>query len=219
MKKYFYLLTAGLLIFCTGRAQIKKGQVLLGGGLSFTDLDSKPVVLNHSSNTFFNVSPSFGKAVKDNLVVGAGLTYGNYKWKENDGNNPVYTLKEDVYSLYFFARHYWDLKHGFSIFLEEDLRGTYSDQNGIYAGVDAKYVDEKSYQIGASLYGGLAYRMTRRCLLETGFQNLAYAHFAHSRNNGVSTGGEEIKYNTYTIGTNLSNAFGSFIIGCRYILD
>jgi len=217
MKKYFYLLAAGLLLFFTGRAQIKKGELLLGGNLGFQKQDNSPIEPNYSDVTFISVAPSIGKAIRDNLVAGVSLSYGYSKMVEADNYNPLYTLNLRNYGLSFFVRRYKDLGHNFSFFVEGALGGIYTRQKGSYEGAGFLYVDSKGYTINASLAGGIAYSLTRRWMVETGFQSLAYASYGHSRSNGTSQGSQ--KYNSFGLGTNLNRALNNFTIGCRYILN
>ena len=216
MKKYFYLLTAGLLLFFTGRAQIKKGELLLGGNLGFQKQDNDPVAPNYSNATFTSVAPSFGKAIGDNLVAGVSLSYGYSKMVQSDGYNPLYTLNQRNYGLVFFIRRYMDLGHNFSLFVEGDLGGIYLRQKGSYEGTNGLYVNSKGYNISASLAAGITYRLTHRWMVETGFQNLGYAIYSHSKQEGSSQSFQ--KYNGVSLGTNLNRALNNFTIGCRYVL-
>jgi len=218
MNKYFYLLAAGLLLVYTGRAQVKKGESLLGGNLYFQKVDNNPVTPNNSNATTTIVAPSIGKAMADNLVVGVSPFYGYSKWVEADGSNPLYTLKQWSYGLTFFVRRYKDLGHNFSIFAEGDLSGDYSRQKGSYEGANSLFVDSKGYSASASLNGGIAYRLTRRWMVETGFRSLAYAAYTHSEEDGSITQGLQ-KYKSFHLGTNLNNALNNFSIGCRYMLN
>lgn len=217
MKKYFYLLAAGLLLFFAGRAQIKKGELLLGGNLGFQKQDNSPVAPNYSDATFISVVPSFGKAIRDNLVVGVNLTYGYTKLVQSDGFNPQYTLKYWNYGLVFFIRRYKDLGHNFSIFLEGDLGGGYILQKGSFEGSNGLYVDMKGYNISTGLSGGIAYNITHRWQVETGFRDLAYASYGHDKQNGSMPSLR--KDDGIMVGTNLNRALNNFSIGCRYILN
>jgi len=214
-RKYFYLLTAGLLLFCTVRAQIKKGEWLLGGDLSFQKQDNNPVAVNYPHTTYVTMAPSIGKAIGDNLVAGVILSYGYTKLVQDDGFNPLYTLKTSDYGAGFFVRRYRDLGSNFSLFLEGKLQGGYSLQKGRYEGSNADYIDSKGYFIYASMSAGVAYRITHRLMLETGFQDLGYAYFGHVKYNAGVT---EKKGNAFLLGTNLNRALGNFGIGCRYVL-
>jgi len=216
MNKYFYLLAAGLLVLGTSRAQIKKGESWLGGYVSFQKVDNNPVAPNYGTATIAFVSPSFGKAIRDNLLLGVSLTYGTYKTVQPN-DSYTYTLKYSNYGVAFFLRRYKDLGRNFSLFLEGDLGGVYIPQKGSFEGSSGLYLDNKSYSINATLSGGIAYRIMHRWQLEAGFQSLAYAGFGHSREDGSVANNRSL--NSFNLGTNLNRALNNISIGCRYMLN
>jgi hypothetical protein len=216
MNKYFYLLAASLLLFSTGRAQIKKGDWLLGGNLWFLKVDNDPVVASRSDATVRFISPSFGKAIGDNLVAGINLSFGYQKQVQQSANSPLYRDQYWNYYLAFFIRRYKDLGHNFSLFLEGDLGGAWGPEKGSFEGSNELYVDHSSYNISASLDGGLAYHLTHRWLLETGFQGLVYASYGQSWENGSIQSFR--KASGFRMWTNLNRALSNFSIGCRYVL-
>ncbi|HVV05148.1 MAG TPA: hypothetical protein VHC96_13045 [Puia sp.] len=218
MNKYFYLLATGLLLFCTCRAQIGKGELLLGGTVSFQKQDNNPITPNYPSSTVTTVAPSFGKAIRGNLLAGVNLSYGYSKMQTGDGVDPEYTLKEYEYGLTFFIRRYKDLGHNFSLFVEGDFGGSYSRQKGAFEGAGELNTDIKGYAITASLAAGVAYRITHRWVLETGFPNMVYMDYGHSRYGGSSYP-EGLKSNGFYLVTNLNRALNYFAIGGRYVLN
>lgn len=218
MNKYFYLLAAGLLLFCTGRAQINKGDLLLGGALSFQQQNSDPIIPNQDKATIIGVIPSFGKAVRENLVVGINFSFVYARYREANGSPPLYTARGANYRLSFFVRQYKDLGNNFSLFLEGDLGPGYGWGKSGYDGSNPLTVDNRSYGIYAGLSGGVAYRLTHRWMLETGFQNLAYANYGQSKYEGTGIAAPW-KTDNFALGTSLGQPLNSFIIGCRYILN
>lgn len=217
MNKYFFLLAAGLLLFCAGRAQINKGDLLLGGALSFQQQNSDPIIPNHDKETTIGVIPSFGKAIRENLVVGINFSYVYARYREANGFPPLYTARGENYRLSFFVRGYKDLGHNFSIFLEGDLGPGYSWGKGNYEGSSQLVEDSRSWGVFAGLSGGVAYRLTHRWMLETGFQNLAYANYGQSNYKGTGIAAPW-KANYFALGTGLGQPLNNFIIGCRYML-
>jgi hypothetical protein len=57
MKKQFYLLTAGLFTLCIANAQIKKGDILLGGNVLFTK-QNNDVFSGYKNNNVSIAHPS-----------------------------------------------------------------------------------------------------------------------------------------------------------------
>ena len=212
MKKQFYLLTAGLLLACLAQAQLKKGDILLGGNVNFAVQHSTSSTTDQvSKQTSYSVTPSIGKAVKDGLVVGLSLTYSHYKSTSN--STPAFTSVQDAYGLGVFVRKYKELGAGFSLFAEGDLGGQYMPSNTYTEGYP-KPPASKAYAINAGFYPGIAYFINRHIQLETGIQNLAYIQYTHSKAGGVP----DAKSNAFNIGTNLSQAFDNFVIGIKWIL-
>jgi len=116
MKKKIYLLAACCSIVFFANAQIKKGEILLGGGVNYNT--SSAGSTSGKSNSFY-ISPSVGQAVQDNLIVGLNLYYSH-----NSQNN-IY--KSNSYGGSVFIRKYKPLGNsGFSIYLEGSLGGTYN---------------------------------------------------------------------------------------------
>jgi hypothetical protein len=216
MNKYFYLLAAGLLTLSVARAQIKKGDVLLDVGLGFSKQDPSPVTVNNGQSKGISVFPSFGKAVRDNLVVGVNLAYFHSRTSNLDGIDPLYTLNYNIYGFAFYVRRYKNLGHGFSIFSEGDLVWSHNDQKGVYEGAAAPRVDEKSFSVGASLSGGIAYNITPRWQLETRFRNLASVGYGHAKDDGTNAGGR--KTNSYSLGSILRNPVDNIVVDCIFIL-
>src|SRR5437763_127898 len=113
MKKKFYLVAACLSIVFIGNAQIKKGEVLLGGGVNYNT--SSAGSTTGKTNSFY-ISPSVGRAVEDNIIVGLNLFYSH----ANQNN----FYNSNSYGVSVFVRKYKPLGNsGFSIYLEGSLGG------------------------------------------------------------------------------------------------
>lgn len=219
MKKHFYLLFFFFAIAYGSQAQIKKGDVLLGGTLSFntqktTPGDNSNTVANKQSS--FTITPSIGKAIKDNLLVGFDLNFTGSK--NTQGVSSGYTAKSNTYGAGVFVRKYKPLGSGFAIFMQTRLGGNYNtsknqDEFAVYPSFKAS-----GYSLDLSFYPGIAYAITKRVQLETGFANLVDVNYAHSKstttnNNVTSTD----KSNSFNISTSLSNEFG-FAVGIKVLL-
>lgn len=208
MKKHFLLLTTGLFTVVLVNAQIKKGDVLLGGGVTFGTTSSKP---NPSDATTISVYPSIGKAVKDNLVVGLNLGFGHYHSK--GGSTPASISNSYSYSLGAFVRRYKELGAKFYLFGEGDLTGTYSRAKNYFDGTDPSSVPaSKTWSANAAVGGGIAYFVSPHVQLETGIQDLAYAGYNHASGGGGSTS------HGFAIGTGLNEAVQNLIVGVKWIL-
>lgn len=213
MKKQLYLLTAGLLLVCLANAQIKKGDILLGGNVNFNSSTTDPTTNDYTNKTIgYGFSPSIGKAVHDDLVVGLNLIFTHNKTKS--GATPVGVGVQDTYGLGVFVRKYKVLGAGFALFGEGDLGGLYQTTNN-YSEGSPKPPANKYYSINAGFYPGIAYFISRHVQLETGMRNLAYIQYGHSRS-GSGTVTSSTK--NFSAGTGFSQAFDNFVVGVTWIL-
>lgn len=213
-KKQFYLLTAGLLFVCIAHAQIKKGDILLGGNVNFSKQTTNPVTGDYSSNqTVYSIAPSIARAVKDDLLVGLNLTY-SYNGSKSNGGTTIIT-RQNSFGLGVFVRKYKTLGAGFALFAEGDLGGTYNLWKNYVEG-GTKPPANKGYSINAGFYPGVAYFISKHVQLETGIQNMAYIQYGHSKTAPGSM--VEQKSNSFMVGTSLSQALNSLVVGVKWVL-
>jgi len=210
MKKQFYLLAVGLFTACVGYAQVKKGDVLLGGSIGFSKQDVSPAQ-SGSDATSFSFFPSIGKAVRDDLVVGLNLGYVHSKSKYG---SPASITTQDNFSLGAYIRRYKNLGAGFALFAEGDLSLTYGLGKSYYEG-GIKPPADKAYSIGAGFYPGIAYFLSRRVQIETGFQDLVNVRYAHTNSGGAP---DDYKSNGVSLNANLNKAFDNFVVGFKLLL-
>ncbi|MDO6433794.1 autotransporter domain-containing protein [Flavitalea sp. BT771] len=210
MKKHFYLLAAGLFTVCIANAQIKKGDILLGGNVNFNTSNVKPDSYA-SDQTFFAISPSIAKAVKDDLIVGLTLSYAHTRTK---GGTPSTISTIDSYGLGVFVRRYKSLGANFALFAEGNLSGAYQ-QNNSYPDGAPKPPANKGYSINAGFYPGIAYFISRHVQVETGMQNLFYAQYGHSK---LGDGADNVKSNSFSLGTGLNKTLDNFVVGIKWII-
>ena len=213
MKKYFYLLIAGILTLCTVHAQIKKGDVQLGGSLSFGTGSTKNYNYTNKS-TNVTVSPSFGMAVQDNLVIGVSLLYGHNPTKYG---NPQYEYGSDQYGGGIFARRYRSIGKSFSVFMEWNLVGQYEHTNSGYTD-SLVNSNVRTYNFSTGLYPGIAYNISRRVQVETSLPYLIYANYQHSKAEGESYNNVLVKTNTFNIGSSLNRSLQNLVIGIKCLL-
>jgi hypothetical protein len=81
-------------------AQIKKGAILLGGQLGFSTQKTQTQNFPDTKISSINISPAYGKAIKDNLVTGVDVFIGYNKYQS------IYAADkrtQNDYGLGFFA--------------------------------------------------------------------------------------------------------------------
>lgn len=197
-----------LLTFCSVHAQIKKGATLLGGQLGFssTTIDYPSTPGPSTKNSSFSVSPAFGKAVQENLVIGADV---NFEYVKFDNQN-IDVHKTTVYGLGVFIRQYKELGKGFYLFGQARIGGNYMrfDQSA----PQIPSTVQKSYNVQLSFYPGIAYSATRKLQLEAGLNNMVAIQYNHSSN--LTT-----KSNAFSLNTSLNSAMAGFTIGFRVLLN
>ncbi|MBD1433615.1 porin family protein [Sphingobacterium sp. DN00404] len=78
MKKFYLTLAAVAALTFASQAQTEKGKFIVGGGLGF---DIEKVKDTDVKSNSFNIMPSAGYFVSDNIAVGLSL---GYQWNKNE---------------------------------------------------------------------------------------------------------------------------------------
>lgn len=211
MKK-LHTLSFIAFLFITGaaNAQINKGATFLGGdiGGSFGSSKHDGAKVDDWHNVFF--SPVFGKAIRQNLILGGDLAFG---FSESSvPSNP--RTKTTTYGAGIFLRKYGQLgKSGFSLFVQGRLGGAYQTNKRLF--IDNKFTQTS---ITLSAYPGISYRVNRRLHLETGFNNLLNFGYSRTKNTfGGSQPSTDIS-RSFNFNTSLNN-LSSLYAGFRLLLD
>ena len=69
MRKILLAIITASLFVNSANAQIKKGSIFLGGDISGSTQKTKTGGITTNKQNGINISPVFGKAIKDNLVL------------------------------------------------------------------------------------------------------------------------------------------------------
>jgi hypothetical protein len=217
MKKFTLLYIVTSLFFTiTIQAQIKKGSVFLGGDLGGSTQKTKKDGNTTNNQNGLNISPVFGKAIKENLVLGADVGFGLY---ENNylGLNPSTDQRSNSYHAGIFLRKYKSIgKSGFSVFLQARSGVDYNSNKYDYS--PSFFDNRKRYTISVSTYPGISYTISKRLQLETGFNNLlGLSYFTEKREVGGTS-----SYTEKTSGINISsslNNLSSLYLGFRILIN
>ena len=217
MKKFILSSLAVLIVFLS-QAQIKKGQVLLGGSLGFGHSSSNYDSAYYQPNTkltAFNISPSVGWAIKDNLLFGVEANYAHQRTTQQSASNNYSDVNSFTGGV--FIRKYKYLGSGFSFFAQSSLDLTYGHTK--YADPNPDNQRQNSYGFAIGFYPGVAFALSSHWQLETGFPNLGYINYNHSKYTSESPAGQDRNYinNNFSIGSSLSNTY-QLSIGLRYII-
>lgn len=212
--KQLSVLAASLFITILSHAQIKKGSIFLGGDISASTQKTKSAGNTTDKQTGINFSPTFGRAIKENLIVGASISFGF-----SEGENPAnYDYDNDSYGAGFFVRKYKNLgTGGFYFFVQAGINGGYQ-KNKITSNISAYQENIKRVTVGVNAYPGVSYAINKKIHLETGFNNLlSLSYFTEDRKSGqlIST---SYKTNGFNIASSLNNANSALYIGFRVLL-
>jgi hypothetical protein len=212
MKKLvLFSLSVFLLLSFNASAQIKKGSVLLGGGISGNEAKSGSGTMETKGSSYI-ISPSVGVAVKDNTIAGLFLSYNHSS--SNQGNLNSYKIKQNTYGGGLFYRKYYGLGKGFFLFGEGNVFYQYSKYE---QEASAPFI-KKSNSVGFNVYPGLAYAVSRRFHLEIALSNLISFNYFTTKgetlypNNTITA-----KNNGFSFSTNLSTS-NPLSVGFRVVL-
>ena len=214
MKKFAFLTVASLFLFSfITSAQIKKGSVLLGGGISGGTGKSENNS-TESKTSSFSIYPAIGIAVKENTVVGLRLGYYRYKSEQTDVNN-TYTQKQANYNAALFYRRYLTLSSKFFLFGEGAAYYNRGKQNNIYSSYTST---QKNKTVGVNLYPGVAYAATRHIHLEVGLNSLADISYTSGKTENTSSGiTTSSRSSGFNFSTNVSSS-APLTVGFRIVL-
>ncbi len=198
------------------QAQIKKGSIFLGGDIGITA--SKTTSLNDSKQTTVTFSPAFGKAIRDNLIIGGQVGFGRVK-NEVEASTPSLSDNKSYWAGVFIRKYKPIGSQGFYVFAQ----GTFNFNHSTYHSsnlVIPSTVDTKSYAIGAGINPGIAFAVSKRLHLETGFNNILSANYSWGTEKRVEMGGTmHSKKRGFGLHSSLSNAGSSLYVGFRVLLS
>lgn len=222
-KRRFNCITAIIILLSVNtaaQAQIAKGTSLVGGSIYFSsDKNESSNGADIRKTSGFGLNPSYGMAIKTNLVVGGDLNFNNNR---NEIEHSLYggsDARNSTYGVGAFARHYRNLgKSGFYLFLQGRLGVDITSGKNTYTHPNSTPPTKGSgYNIGLSVYPGISYAVTQRFHIETGLNDLFYARYASSKTTytGV-TPNVTNKSSGFNVGASLGNTI-QWSIGFRFL--
>jgi hypothetical protein len=198
-------------LFMHSKAQVNKGSLLIGGSFG---VGWGNTIINGPDNNFhgfgFTVSPSIGKAIKTNTILGAGLTF-NY---EKSGSvNPVNNGHN--YGASIFLRKYLPLGSLFNLFGESSVNYI----NNLQKNTGSVNVGEKTdWSAGLSFYPGIDYKVNKRVRFELGWNQLLSLGYSHSVTKGPNNQGTVTKSKGFSLNTSLQG-YNPVTLGFRILLS
>jgi hypothetical protein len=219
MKK-LYFFVFGILLCTIVQAQINKGAIMIGGNVGYSEQSGKSSgALVTTKMESWNVNPSFGKAIKDNLVLGLDINYGHSHY---DNGDPSYDNGTNNYKAGVFLRRYKPIGNNFYLFIQSMFsvsytHGTASYQNG--NNIPYTHDDNKEFGLAFQIYPGISYAINRKWQLETGLPNFLSAAYNHSKDVVSNTGqpDQSSSGHSFQISSSLTGS-NQFTVGVRYFI-
>jgi hypothetical protein len=185
---YFIFLVSFFSIFnLYGQEFLQKGSSVLGGGIGAMRNNSsteEPIDSLQQSGkvSSFQISPYFGRFIKDNLVLGVKLNFGTSKNESSfeDFNQTSNTeQKGRSYGAGIFLRKYFPVLEKFGVFIQPEINyNFYSSDNVRYSSfhqgetVREDYEDRESRSFSVNTSLGLYYFISPRFSIETSLGTL-----------------------------------------------
>jgi hypothetical protein len=217
MKKFTLLFVfTNLLLAATMQAQIKKGSIFLGGDLGGSTQTTKRNDVEINNQKGLTISPVFGKAIKENLILGGDIGFNLYENNNGPNSSSFTTNKNNSYGAGVFIRKYKSIgKSNFSMFLQGRFGINYSNID--YNGPTINYEQIKRYTVSVTAYPGISYTVSKRLQLETGFNNLIGLNYFTEKKQVNSQFPYTDKTNGISINSSLNN-ISSLYLGFRVLI-
>lgn len=217
MRKILPVIITVFVLVCSANAQIKKGSVFLGGDISGSSQKTKSINTASSyKHSRINISPVFGKAIKDNLILGANAGLGLFKNDNWSGSSSI-KAKSTAYNAGIFLRKYKNIgTGGFYLFVQGGLNGSFYKQKQDVT--VSSWTETKGFSVGINAYPGISYAVTNKLHLETGFNNLLSLSYFNEKIESRDPVPTASKTNGFSIASSLSNATSSLYLGFRLLI-
>ena len=211
--KIFTLTTLLATCYLFANAQIQKGAILLGGGISFSNSTAEfPPTQGQQKQKNQSYNLSLGKAFKENTVYGVNLAYGHSS-TENSSTSPNNTNSK-FYNVGGYFRKYKSIIKDLYVYAEVEAFFTSGKQTSNDV-TNNFHTDYRTYGAALTLMPGITYKLFKKMYLEITIPNIAYLQYSHAKDNQQFGGG---KTESFSVATNLNSNSNIFGVGFRCIL-
>jgi hypothetical protein len=216
MKKTLALSLLSFVISFSLSAQIKKGSTLLGIDFAFNGSSNKQEYggneTKNSSNNF-NTSLLFGKAVKENVFAGGGLSFATSTSKSG---NPEVKQTNKTYGVSVWGRKYFPVFGPLYAFVNGSLYGNFGNTENSN-NTSAK---TKNFGLGVGVYPGISLQLKKSFYLDASLNNLANISYGQNKSEQPDGFGGTIKQTSSSFGvsTSLGNGSNPLQLGIRWII-
>ena len=220
MKQTLFLFAITTCFNFIGSAQIKKGAILFGGQISYSDNNSKyPTTQANQKNqsAVFNITA--GTAVSENKVFGIAATYSHFN--NDDFNNGVLydNVKVSGYHIDIFYRLYKKLAKDFYLFGEVGTGYFTNNQTQTNLPNNSSVTEYKTS--GAELYitPGIAYRIYKKLQVELVTLRIGEAIYGVQKRKSQPVNADDYKENAFGFNTSFNGSpLSSMGIGFKLVL-
>ncbi|MCX2451968.1 outer membrane beta-barrel protein [Pedobacter sp. PLR] len=201
MKKLLLSLVAVSAFAFGAQAQTEKGKIIVGGNVAFDT--HKSDAAGAKSNSSFQIVPSVGYFVSDNIAVGTGIGYGYSKTNGVAGPDNT-TLRNGVKNTAFvvnpFGRYYANLSESFKFFGQLSVPMAFGKDKAVDADGHTGAKTGSTTEIGVALSPGFAFYPTKKIGIEFALNGLNYNTLRKEDANGDKMKGAG--YDEFSFGAN-----------------
>lgn len=196
----------------TSYAQINKGTVWLGSNFFYSESKDRPEqqLVDRERKTI-SVLPSFGLAIKENLVIGI---FGNYTEEHRKNDNDYTDRKEKTFGGGLFVRRYVPMFKRFYIYGEGRLGYNRTESNNTGGYYENK---SKGWESNLTITPGISYGITKHILVEAGFASLFTAKYKSVKSDWAPNSSSS-KQKSFDAGVSLENV-SALSIGFRFLIN
>lgn len=206
MKNIVLLMTFSVVLVGTAFGQIEKGKYALGGNFGFNFYKEANSLSNNYSYSI-DLAPSFGRFIRENLLLEGKIGYGLNHNRSNNGTSLTRTTGHEVFAMAKITK-FFSITDKFHLTLAGYLSAAYEPRKSIteIGGISST---SSSFSVSSGLGArpGLAFLLNDNWLIHSSVGNFGYTMKYFETNDAIS----------HRIGLNLEDSF--FSIGIRYILN
>lgn len=217
MKQTLFTISAITFFSLTAHSQVRKGTLLVGGQLSYTD--SKVDWVTSQPDQKFNraiIGINVGTAFRENRVVGFYGQYSHIRDRNNFYPGYLYNTDGNTYNAGIFLRQYKKLARDFYFFGEMGAGYVGADRTDTEIATNNKTTYRLS---GGEFYltPGLSYRIYKKLQLELLIPRIASLEYGVTKN--TTPGNNNSKETDFNFNSSLSaSLLNSVGIGFRFVL-
>ncbi len=202
------IITVFITIFITTivHAQIKKGNILVGGSFYASTANQKSTSTNSEKQNAIGLNLSLGKAVKDNNVIGVNIGLSNQNLKKYFPLVDSSVNKNKGFNVGCFYQKYTKVYNALYFFVEPSLNANF----GVIKN-NSTFNNNSSYynSINAGVAAGLACRVYKKLQMEINLPRLINIGYTNNYSNNSNSSYNRITTNQFSVNTSLNSTLFS----------